>query len=130
MSNNPLCEVFGFPITNTGKKATHFRKSRLCPYYNISANCTKDKARNPLGVCSIFDGEDTTITCPVRFRQDWLIAADTAEYFFDHGTLWTTLPEIRLNDAHGKSAGNIDLVLVSYDKKGALLDFGAVEIRN
>lgn len=129
MSKNPLCEVFGFPITNTGKKATHFRKSRLCPYNNVSANCTKDKAQDPLGVCSIFDGESLAITCPVRFRQDWLIASDTAEYFFEPGVSWTSLSEIRLNDANGKSAGNIDLVLVSYDGAGNLLDFGAVEVQ-
>jgi hypothetical protein len=24
MSKNPLCEVFGFPITNTGKRARRF----------------------------------------------------------------------------------------------------------
>jgi hypothetical protein len=130
MSNeNPLCEVFGFPITNTGKKAAQFRKSRLCPYHNISANCTKDKAQNPLGVCSIFNGINLAITCPVRLRQDWLIASDTAEYFFEPGTSWTSLSEIRLNDANGKSAGNIDLVLVSYDREGNLLDFGAVEVQ-
>ena len=129
MSKNPLCEVFGFPITNIGKKASQFRTSRLCPYHNTSANCTKDKAQNPLGVCSSFDGEGIAITCPVRFRQDWLIASDTAEYFFEPNASWTSLSEIRLNDASGKDAGNIDLVLVSYDKDGSLLDFGAVEVQ-
>lgn len=129
MNKNPLCEVFGFPINNTGNKATHYRKSRLCPYNNISANCTKDKAQNPLGVCSIFEGDEIAITCPIRFRQDWIIAADTAEYFFEPGALWTSLSEIRLNDADEKSAGNIDLVLVSYDEKGKILDFGAVEVQ-
>jgi len=34
-----------------------------------------------------------------------------------------------LNDANGKSAGNIDVVLVSYDKNGKVLDFGALEIQ-
>jgi len=69
------------------------------------------------------------VTCPVRFRQDWLIASDTADYFFEPGVSWTSLSEVRLNDAYGKSAGNIDLVLVSYDGAGNLLDFGAVEVQ-
>lgn len=129
MKKNPLCEVFGFPISNTSEKALHYRKARLCPYNNVSANCTKDKAQNPLGVCSIYDGDSIAITCPVRFRQDWLIAADAASYFFEEDTKWTTLSEIRLNDANGKTAGNIDLVLVSYDNNGKVLDFGAVEIQ-
>jgi len=125
MSKNPLCEVFGFPIANVSKNAQHFRKSRLCPYNNVSANCTKDKAQNPLGVCSIFEGDGIAVTCPIRFRQNWIIASDTADYFFGPGTLWTSLSEIRLSDNNGKSAGNIDLVLVAYDEDGSLLDFGA-----
>jgi hypothetical protein len=129
MRKNPLCEVFGFPISNTSKKALHYRKSRLCPYNNVSANCTKDKAQNPLGVCSIYDGDSIAITCPVRFRQDWLIATDAATYFFEEDTNWTSFTEIRLNDVNGKSAGNIDLVLVSYDHNGKVLDFGAVEVQ-
>jgi hypothetical protein len=129
MPKNPLCEVFGYPIANYSPTAKSFRNDKLCPYNNISANCTKDKIKNPLGVCSIFDGDDIAITCPVRFRQDWLIVSDAAEYFFDPGTSWTTLPEVRLNDANGKSAGNIDLILVSYDNGGKLVDFGAVEVQ-
>ena len=38
-------------------------------------------------------------------------------------------PEVRLNDANGKSAGNIDIVLVQYDDCGKILDFGALEVQ-
>ena len=54
MNSNPLAEVFGFPISNQSKKADNFRANKLCPYCNIVPNCTKDKAQDPLGVCSIF----------------------------------------------------------------------------
>lgn len=37
---------------------------------------------------------------------------------------------MRLNDAHGKSAGNIDVVLVAYDDRGKVIDFGALEIQS
>lgn len=52
-----------------------------------------------------------------------------AEFFFAKGTHWTTLVEIRLDDKHRRSAGNIDIVLVSYDTSGRVLDFGALEIQ-
>jgi hypothetical protein len=34
-----------------------------------------------------------------------------------------------LNDASGKSAGNIDVILIAYDDDGKVLDFGALEIQ-
>jgi hypothetical protein len=39
------------------------------------------------------------------------------------------LTEVRLNDSQGKSAGNIDVVLVAYDDKGKIYDFGALEVQ-
>ena len=129
MSNHPLAEVFGFPTTNLSESVERFRKSKLCPYNNKVPSCTKDKAKDPLGVCSIFDGESVAITCPVRFRQDWLIIEDAAKFLFPENTGWTSLQEIRLNDAQGKSAGNIDFVLVSYDTKGHITNFGSLEVQ-
>ncbi|MBI4309571.1 MAG: hypothetical protein HY591_04495 [Candidatus Omnitrophica bacterium] len=125
----PLAEVFGYPITNQSSKADRYRSHRLCPFNNKIPNCTKDKAENPLGVCSIFNKVGLAITCPIRFREDWIITDDAASFFFDKGTSWSSLTEVRLNDAAGKSAGNIDVVLVAYDKKGKVFDFGAIEIQ-
>lgn len=34
--------------------AQRHRKQKLCPYNNKIPNCTKDKANNPLGVCSVW----------------------------------------------------------------------------
>jgi hypothetical protein len=129
LSKQPLAEVFGFPIDNVSPEAQRYRKNRLCPYNNRVPSCTKDKANDPLGVCSIFEGDEPAITCPVRFRQDWLVAEDASHFFFPTGTLWTSLTEIRLNDKNGQSAGNIDLVLVAYDERGRVIDFGALEVQ-
>lgn len=130
MSKNPLAEVFGFPTDNQSPEAKRCRKGKLCPYNNKVPNCTKDKALDPLGVCSIFDENGTpTITCPVRFRENWIIAEDAVEFFFSPNTPWTSLTEIRLKDGNGQSAGNIDVVLVSYDGNGKLVDFGSLEIQ-
>lgn len=125
----PLAEVFGFPIDNLSETANRYRTRKLCPFNNKVPNCTKDKANDPLGVCSVFEADYTAITCPIRFRENWLIADDGADFFFPPGARWTSLTEVRLKDKYGKSAGNIDLVLVSYDRRGKVTDFGALEVQ-
>lgn len=129
MPKQPLAEVFGFPIDNQAKDASRYRNNKLCPFNNRIPNCTKDKANSPLGVCSILHDGLPVITCPVRFREEWLIAEDAANFFFPAGAMWTSLTEVRLKDAEGSSAGNIDVVLVSYDFQGRLTDFGALEVQ-
>ena len=39
------------------------------------------------------------------------------------------MTEVRLTDFDGKSAGNIDVVLVAYDRDGRVYDFGSLEIQ-
>jgi Restriction endonuclease NotI len=129
MPKQPLAEVFGFPINNLSKEAERHRRLKLCPFNNKVPNCTKDKAKDPLGVCSVFDGNEIAITCPVRFRQGWTIVDDAASFFFPAKTNWTSLVEVRLDDKTGKSAGNIDVVLVAYNHTGKIIDFGALEIQ-
>ena len=129
MPKHPIAEVFGFPCDNLTLEAQRYRKNRLCPFGNKVANCTKDKARDPLGVCSVLHQSEVVITCPIRFRQAWLIAEDAANFLFGKKANWTTLTEVRLADNLGKSAGNIDVVLASYNDGGQVLDFGALEIQ-
>lgn len=127
--SQPLAEVFGHLITDKSDVANRYRKRRLCPFNNKVPNCTKDKAENPLGVCSIFYEKQPVITCPIRFREDWIITDDAASFFFKEDAKWSSLTEVRLSDANGKAAGNIDVVLVAYDKKGKVYDFGALEVQ-
>jgi len=129
MPGQPLAEVFGFPTSNFSTEASRHRAKRLCPYNNRVPNCTKDKAKDPLGVCSVYEDENATITCPIRFRQDWIIADDAAAFFFSPDISWTSLTEVRLLDKQGRSAGNIDIVLVAYDDRGHVIDFGAIEVQ-
>ncbi len=129
MTKQPLAEVFGLPVSNQSEDAQRNRDLKLCPYNNYVPNCTKDKANAPLGVCSVLHNGNAVITCPVRFREQWIIVEDAAKFFFPPKTQWTSISEVRLKDEAGKSAGNIDLVLVSYDGQGKLLDFGALEVQ-
>jgi hypothetical protein len=126
---SPLAEVFGFPLENKSGKAERYQSQKLCPYNNKVPNCTKDKANNPLGVCSILHNGSPVITCPNRFREDWIIIEKAAEFAFGAKTKWTSLSEIKLVDKNGQSAGNIDFVLVAYDDNGALIDFASLEVQ-
>lgn len=130
MPRQPIAELFGFPPENNSDEAERYRRSRLCPYNNKVPNCTKDSVIDPLGVCSIFHGDDLAVVCPVRLRQNWFIAEHAAGFFFPNGTQWTTLVEVRLKDRYGKSAGNIDVVLVAYDQNGIVTDFGSLEVQS
>lgn len=128
-NKNPLGEIFGFPIENDSFKAQRYRKQKLCPYNNKVPNCTKDKANNPLGVCSVWHNGTSVITCPTRFREDWVIIEKAAEFSFGQRAAWTSLSEIKLSDKNGQSAGNIDFVLVQYNDKGQLIDFASLEVQ-
>ncbi len=126
---HPLTEVFGFTPQNMSDEAVRHRAKKLCPFNNKVPNCTKDKASDPLGTCSVRAGEGVAVTCPIRFREKWIIADDAADFLFPEDANWTSLAEVRLRDKTGKSAGNIDLVLVSYDSGGKVTDFGALEVQ-
>lgn len=128
-NNQPLAEVFGFPIVNQLERAVRYRENKLCPFNNIVSNCTKNSIEFPLGVCSLNHKDKPLIICPIRFREDWKIVSDAAAFIFDEKTTWTQIGEVRLKDKFGKSAGNIDYVLVAYDDKGRVLDFGSLEVQ-
>lgn len=120
MPKNPLAEVFGFPVDNMSNEAINHRRGRLCPFHNSSGiNCTKSSATDPIGVCTIFDGKKIVSTCPIRFREDFQIVADAADFFFA-GSNYVALTEARLKDLNGKSAGNIDIVIAALDSEGEI----------
>jgi len=128
-NEQPLAEVFGFPIINETDRAKRYRINKLCPFNNIVSNCTKNSIEFPLGVCSLNHKDKPVIICPIRFREDWTIISDAANFIFDGKVAWTHVGEVRLKDKFGKSAGNIDYVLVSYDEKGRVIDFGSLEVQ-
>ncbi len=126
----PLAEVFGFPIENNTDRAKRYRGNKLCPFNNVVSNCTKNSIEFPLGVCSVFHKNQPVIICPVRFREDWKIISDAAAFVFEPHENWTHVGEVRLKDKHGKPAGNIDYVLVSYDDKGRVVNFASLEVQS
>ncbi len=129
MSDHLLGEVFGYPADDNSEDAMRHRRDRLCPYGNITPNCTKDSVEDPLGVCSVWAGGELNIICPVRFREQSRAVSDAAEFFFGLDAKWTSFPEIRLKGGDGRAAGNVDYVLVEYDDRGRVTDFGSLEIQ-
>ncbi|MCB0408495.1 MAG: hypothetical protein KDD34_09840, partial [Bdellovibrionales bacterium] len=125
----PLVEVFGFSTDDFSKIAISHRDGCLCPYNNGVPKCTKDKKDSPLGVCTLNHNGVPTIICPIRFREDWRILKDATEFFFKGVKKTRALKEVRLKMKNGQSAGNIDVVLVSHDELGRVIDFGAIEIQ-
>lgn len=49
--------------------------------------------------------------------------------FFTSDARWLTLYEVRLRTKQNAPAGNIDIVLVAFDERGRVTDFGALEIQ-
>ena len=125
--NQPLAEVFGYLPTDMRSKAATNRVKKTCPF--TQQTCTKVSVEDPLGVCSVNKETSVVITCPNRFREDWLIAKEAAGFFFPAGAKWAALSEIRLKDEDEESAGNIDLVLVMLDANRRIVDFGALEVQ-
>jgi hypothetical protein len=126
VESNPLAEVFGFPIENESAEALSSRRLKLCPYNNGVPECTKDRKNDPLGVCSVHHQGEAVITCPVRFRENFLIFDEAAKFFFEEEVDWGSVSEVELFDINDKKPGNIDYVLFNQDD---VTDFGSIEVQ-
>lgn len=126
-----LFEVFGYPSVDLSEKAEEARKKHLCPF-KVSAGhsekCTKDKANDPLGVCTLeWAGKPITV-CPYRFLEIPNLLGTIAHELL--GTAdFQSLPEIPLKDAANQVVGNLDSVLV-VSNAGAVVDFAGVEFQS
>ena len=126
--SNPLAEVFGFPIVNESEPAKLNRNQRLCPFNNVASKCTKTRADDPLGVCSVYDRGKPVITCPVRFTEDWLFVVDAPDFFFKPDARYRLLRNVRLK-RNGGLVGNIDNMIILFDDEGEVLDCVSLEIQ-
>ena len=128
MPNQPLCEVFGFPVDNFSDEAIRHRAEKLCPYNNQVPQCTKAKKNDPLGVCSMWDAGSPVIICPVRFRQNWRIIRDTGDFLVPNAANFDYVTEAKLVDAEDESVGKIDVVAIDVTD-GRVTNYGALEIQ-
>jgi len=88
------------------------KEPAFAPTTTKSPTARKDKAEDPLGVCSLFEDDEPTIVCPIRFRRGLDYNGPMREVFSfrQRCQMDPRFTEVRLNDKNGKSAGNIDVV--------------------
>jgi hypothetical protein len=125
----PNAEVFGIPISDTWPAAQQLITDKICPFHNKETRCTKDRKADPLGVCSVLEADTAHITCPVRFRQDWRIIRDAADFFFELGARTEFVSEAYVKDVEGRTRGKVDHAMLKLDANDNILDFGSLEVQ-
>lgn len=127
MASQPLCEVFGYSVDDFSAQANRHRQLKLCPFKNDQP-CTKNKADDPLGVCSMWEGDSPVIICPTRFMQGGQILTDTKKFLLPNTVDPQIVYEVRLVDSIGQNIGRIDGVFIE-QIGGHITDFGPLEIQ-
>jgi len=124
-----LAEVFGYKVENRSAEAQDVRRRKWCPFQDRA--CTKDRARDPLGVCSLIDDSGLAITCPYRFLERNVIFQDAATFAFGPDVSMVIIPEVPfLRSTVGTAQlGKIDYVIARHDE-GKLVDFCALEVQS
>lgn len=99
MPDNPLIEVFGYPVADMSQEARSHRLGRLCPFGNPSGpNCTKTSATDPLGVYTIRNGTDLRSEAEMAwFVYDLEVNGTTGRYQLDRSDVRYTRFETALN---------------------------------
>ena len=128
MARLKLAEVFGYKAENRSSEARSARERKWCPFRDVP--CTKDSARDPLGVCSLVDENGLVITCPNRFRERGTLFDDAAAFAFGSRDRTTVIPEVPFLRSTVGSAklGKIDFVICKH-QEGQLVDFCALEVQ-
>ena len=122
MARLRLAEVFGYKVENRSAEAQGVRRRKWCPFQR--RRCTNDRARDPLGVCSLIDENGLVLTCQSRFLERGVIFHDAAAFAFGSGACTVVIPEVPFlcSTVGAAKLGKIDYVIVNHDE-GELLDF-------
>lgn len=118
-------EIFGYPYSNTSKKATDIRSKHWCPF--VDKICYKQSRLigYPFGVCSAHFNNDEVALCPRRFLDGHAVFTDIAQHHFKTINDILVFPEIRLKDI-----GSFDFVMVKHKPMSfEIEDFVAIEFQ-
>lgn len=126
-----IAEIFGYDYEDRSSKAQSDRAAKSCPFR--SSPCTKSNKTNPLGVCTLSDGQLATALCPVRFLENDRIFKDVASMAFGPGIQFAAFPEIKIlrvesDDNAEKKIGKVDFLLGRLSH-GVVTDFCALEVQ-
>jgi hypothetical protein len=127
-----IAEIFGYGVDNHSEAAWDTRNTKHCPFRD--SPCTKSSKSDPIGICSLTEGDAAAATCPVRFLEDNRIFTDAAKIAFGENVSFGVFPEIRIlriagkDGARDRKIGKVDYILgrIEQDK---ITDFAAVEVQ-
>lgn len=128
-----ISEVFGHGIGDHTEAAWTDRNERRCRFRD--GPCNKSSKTDPIGICSVSDGEAAASLCPVRFLEGGRIFRDAARLAFGPSSSFAIFPEIRIlqvpdpkKSGKLKKIGKVDFVLGRIEN-GSVTDFCAVEVQ-
>ena len=128
-----VAEIFGYDVADQSDAAWQNREMRHCRFRD--SPCTKSSITDPLGICTLSDGNTAASLCPVRFLERNRIFTDAARIAFGPDTSFAVFPEIRILEIptkvggkRPKKIGKVDFLLGRIDS-GIVTDFAAVEIQ-
>lgn len=127
-----ISEIFGYGVEDLSDEARKTRADKHCPFRD--SPCTKSSKTDPIGICSLSDGDEAASLCPVRFIENDRIFNDAARIAFGEGASFGIFPEVRILKIEGEDGerdrkiGKVDYVLGRINN-GQVVDFAAVEVQ-
>lgn len=128
-----IAEVFGFGTDNQTEDAWNSRDAGLCPFRDSA--CTKSSRVDPIGVCSLTDGNTAASLCPVRFIERDVIFHDAARFAFGENARFAIFPEFKVlriepQEPGGpvRKIGKVDYLL-GHIEGNQIVNFCAMEVQ-
>jgi hypothetical protein len=128
-------EVFGHSSTDLGGEAQSHRRGKYCPFRNSA--CTKSSSTDPIGICSLTDGQRLATLCPVRFQEQGRLFRDVGRIAFGPGVKVVAAPEVHVlrvqdaskNEKKSKRIGKVDFLIARINEQNKAVDFAAMEVQ-
>jgi hypothetical protein len=128
-----ISEIFGHSVDDQSDAAWADRIERRCQFRD--GPCTKSSKTDPIGICTVSDGQEAASLCPTRFLEGGRIFHDAARIAFGDAVDFAVFSEIRILQVPDpkkpgalKKIGKVDFVLGKV-VSGAVVDFCAVEVQ-
>ena len=126
-------EIFGHGVDDLTAEARAARVNKYCPFRQTP--CTKSSISDPIGICSLSNGDEAAALCPVRFLEGNRIFADAARMAFGPQETFAIFPEVRILNLPTREAGQkpkkigkVDF-LIGKITGGKVTDFAAIEVQ-
>jgi hypothetical protein len=130
----PIAEVFGHAVDHHNPEALKGRAEKWCRFR--AGRCNKGPIDNPLGICSLRNGNELVTLCPSRFLEGGQIFRDVGRLAFGPNTRIVAAPEVHVlrvpkkgATTGGKRIGKVDFLIGRLDANDVPIDFAALEVQ-